>query len=48
MAVSDIIKVNDKMQTGYHYELVEPVGESFDTDFKPVYSPQEMLEMGIF
>ena len=48
MPVGDIIEVNDKMQTGYRYKLVEPMGENFAADFKPIYSPQQMLEMGGF
>ena len=48
MSVGDIIKVDDTMQSGYSYELVEPVGENFADVFKPFYSPRKMLEMGIF
>ena len=43
-----IIRVNDKMQKGYKYELVEPVGKNFHKDFKPDLSPKQMLAMGIF
>ena len=43
-----IITVNDKMQSGYSYELTAPVGASFDVDFEPFLSPQQMLEMGVF
>ncbi len=42
------VEVNDKMQTGYKYELVEPVGKNFHKDFKPELSPKEMLELGVF
>ena len=42
------IKVNDKMQTGYVYELVEPIGQNFHPEFKPELSPAEMLELGVF
>ncbi|MHC0054848.1 hypothetical protein [Actibacterium sp. D379-3] len=42
------IVVNDKMQTGYRYTPSVRAGEQFDVDFKPHYSPQEMLEMGVF
>lgn len=48
MALESVIEVNDKMQTGYRYELAAPVGKGFDRDFQPFYSPREMLEMGIF
>jgi len=43
-----IIKVNDKMQNNYTYELTEPIGKNFHKDFKPELTPKEMLEMGIF
>lgn len=36
------------MQTGYSYQLVAPVGENFSIEFRPFYSPQQMLEMGVF
>ncbi len=29
------VKVNDKFQTGYKYQLTEPVGRNFHPDFKP-------------
>ena len=43
-----MIEVNDKMQQGYVYELVEPIGRNFAQDFKPELSPKQMLEMGVF
>lgn len=43
-----IVTVNDLMQNNYKYELVCPVGEDFDKDFKPDLTPKEMLELGIF
>lgn len=43
-----IIYVNDKMQQGYSYELTEPMGMNFASDFKPDLTPQQMLEMGVF
>jgi hypothetical protein len=42
------IVVNDRMQTGYSYELTEPMGKNFDPEFKPELSPQEMLALGVF
>ncbi len=48
MPPGDIIEVNDRMQTGYRYELVAPAGEGFDAGFEPFYSPREMLQMGVF
>jgi len=43
-----IINVNDKMQAGYSYELVEPIGKNFDELFSPDLTPKEMLELGVF
>jgi hypothetical protein len=43
-----IVKVNDKMQTDYKYELVEAPGQNFDDEFKPELTPQQMLELGVF
>ena len=42
------IVVNDKMQTGYRYELVAPEGKDFDLDFKPQLTPKQMLALGVF
>ncbi len=42
------VTVNDKMQQGYSYELVAPVGRDFAEDFKPELTPQQMLELGVF
>ena len=42
------IRVNDKMQKGYVYELTEPAGRNFHEDFKPELAPKEMLELGVF
>lgn len=42
------ITVRDKMQTGYSYELTEPVGKHFHKDFRPDLSPKQMLALGVF
>lgn len=42
------IIVNDKMQKGYTYELVEPARKNFDPEFKLDLTPKEMLELGVF
>jgi hypothetical protein len=42
------VTVNDRMQTGYVYELTEPMGKNFDPEFKPHLTPKEMLELGVF
>lgn len=43
-----MIVVNDKMQQGYRYELVAPMGKDFDPSFKPELTPKEMLALGVF
>lgn len=42
------ILVHDRMQSGYKYVCIEPVGKNFRSDFKPDLTPQEMLELGVF
>ncbi|MDD3487627.1 MAG: hypothetical protein PHF35_04625 [Candidatus Moranbacteria bacterium] len=42
------IRVNDKMQRGYGYELTEPAGKNFAAGFKPELAPAEMLALGVF
>ena len=42
------IQVNDKMQKGYTYDCVEPIGKHFHPEFKPDLTPQEMLNLGVF
>lgn len=43
-----IIAVNDKMQKNYRYALSEPIGKSFDPEFKPELTPKQMLALGVF
>lgn len=43
-----IVSVNDKMQKGYVYELVAPMGKKFDPRFKPELTPKQMLALGVF
>lgn len=40
--------MNDRMQQGYEYDLVAPVGKNFDPGFKPELTPKEMLSLGVF
>ena len=42
------VVVNDRMQTGYRYELIAPTGRNFDPEFNPDLSPKEMLHLGVF
>lgn len=58
--VGKTVRVNDRMQKGYKYKLVCPMGKvscgGIDSegnpieykDFKPYYSPGQMLKMGVF
>jgi len=48
VTIVDVIVVNDKMQEGYTYELVAPMGEDFDESFSPHFTPKEMLKLGVF
>jgi PAS domain-containing protein len=45
---SKIVVVNDKMQKGYKYELVEKIGKNFHKDFHPDLTPKQMLSLGVF
>lgn len=42
------VRVSDKMQKGYTYELTEPMGKHFAPDFRPDLSPKQMLALGAF
>ena len=42
------IIVDDRMQSGYRYRLVKPVGRGFDPSFKPQLTPRQMLALGVF
>jgi hypothetical protein len=44
----DVINVSDRMQKDYRYALSAPIGDTFAFSFKPHYTPQTMLEMGVF
>ncbi|MGH1456244.1 MAG: hypothetical protein ACRBDI_05650 [Alphaproteobacteria bacterium] len=36
------------MQTNYHYECIAPMGENFAENFKPFFTPKQMLDLGVF
>lgn len=42
------VRVSDKMQKNYTYELTEAPGRNFDPEFKPDLSPKEMMSLGVF
>jgi len=43
-----MVHVDDRMQSNYSYRLSAPVGEEFDPGFEPHFTPQQMLELGVF
>jgi hypothetical protein len=45
---SRIVRVNDRMQMNYRYELIEAAGRNVDPDFNPELTPKQMLALGIF
>lgn len=42
------IIVNDRMQKGYEYWLIEEEGENFPDHFTPELTPKMMLSLGVF
>lgn len=42
------VKVNDKIQSSFSYELTDPIGKNFDPRFKPELTPAQMLFLGVF
>jgi hypothetical protein len=42
------VVANDRMQQGYRYVLVAPIGRDFHRDFRPELTPVEMLALGVF
>lgn len=42
------IRISDKMQTKYSYELTAPAGKKFDPDFTPELTPKQLLALGVF
>jgi len=48
MKIGDVISVHDTMQSSYEYILSARYGDVQSAQFKPHFSPREMLEMGVF
>jgi hypothetical protein len=46
--IGDDVVVNDSMQRSYRYFISAPPGASFAPDFRPHFSPKEMLKLGVF
>lgn len=43
-----IVYVNDKMQKHYSYKLTAEYGKFSNKEFKPYYTPKQMLKKGVF
>ena len=46
--VGDAVVVNDSMQSSYRYVLSAAAGADFAPEFRPVFSPKEMFNLGVF
>lgn len=42
------VVVRDRMQNGYSYWRTKPAGRSFRPEFKPEFTPKQMLALGVF
>ena len=42
------VRVHDKMQRGYTYDVVALPGRDFAKGFEPELTPAEMLRLGVF
>jgi len=42
--VGDIVVVTDRMQSSYSYKIEAPTGHDFASEFKPHFTPKQMLE----
>ena len=43
-----LVEENDRMQRGYSYALIAPIGRDFDPEFRPELYPKQMLRLGVF
>ncbi|MDI9325483.1 MAG: hypothetical protein QM526_01725 [Alphaproteobacteria bacterium] len=48
MKTKKTIQVRDKMQKNYSYTLTEPMGKNFNSQFKPMLTPKQLLALGVF
>lgn len=46
--VGEVVRVDDRMQTGYAYRIAAPAGRDFAPGFEPRFTPKEMLALGVF
>ena len=46
--IGDWVTVDDRMQRGYRYRIAAPQGRDFDPGFTPLFTPPEMLKLGVF
>jgi hypothetical protein len=42
------VEVDDRMQSGYVYQLTARKGKDFHADFAPQLTPRQMLSLGVF
>ena len=42
------VLVNDRMQQGYEYFRIQPIGRNFSPEFQPQLTPRQMLQLGVF
>ena len=43
-----LVKITDRMQSGYTYVLSEAAGKNFHPEFRPDLTPSELLQLGVF
>ncbi len=46
--IGDTVRVNDRFQRNYCYNIAAAPGSGIDEGFKPRFTPAEMLKMGVF
>lgn len=48
MELNAEVTVSDSMQSGYSYTCIAPMGDDFAPNFRPHFTPQDMLGHGVF